>query len=290
MPPALPPGRTTASPARAPRPRDRAARVRFRRALTLMVMTLFAPRLRPAGRRQPRGRPDRACGSGSAARRRSSLVVRRCGLVWHELRLLAGQQHRAARLAPAALMRAGRRLGRALRRRLAARPAADAAHEAAAARWSASTACSASRSPARCSSAPTWSACSATSSSAMFGDGDGHRRPRTAATTCCCSAATPAPDRWGLRPDSHDGRQHRRRDRQDGPVRAAAQHGELPVRQGLGDGTSSSPTATTASGCDLNGVSTWAGDHTELFPASENPGVDATIMALEGITGLKINY
>lgn len=40
----------------------------------------------------------------------------------------------------------------------------------------------------------------------------------------------------------------------------------------------------------LNGVSTWAGDNTGLFPKSDNPGVDATIMAIEGITGLKINY
>src|SRR3954452_19888130 len=40
----------------------------------------------------------------------------------------------------------------------------------------------------------------------------------------------------------------------------------------------------------LNGVSTWAGDNTELFPHSDNPGVDATIMAIEGITGLRINY
>jgi polyisoprenyl-teichoic acid--peptidoglycan teichoic acid transferase len=42
--------------------------------------------------------------------------------------------------------------------------------------------------------------------------------------------------------------------------------------------------------CMLNGVSTWAGDNTELFPKSRNPGVDATIMAVEGITGLEINY
>ena len=42
--------------------------------------------------------------------------------------------------------------------------------------------------------------------------------------------------------------------------------------------------------CMLNGVSTWAGDNTELFPKSKNPGVDATIMAVEGITGLEINY
>jgi len=43
-------------------------------------------------------------------------------------------------------------------------------------------------------------------------------------------------------------------------------------------------------GCYLNGVSTWAGDNTELFPHDKNAGVDATIMAVEGITGLQINY
>jgi LCP family protein required for cell wall assembly len=43
-------------------------------------------------------------------------------------------------------------------------------------------------------------------------------------------------------------------------------------------------------GCYLNGVSTWAGDHTDLFGDSDNPGIDATIMAIEGITDLKINY
>lgn len=40
----------------------------------------------------------------------------------------------------------------------------------------------------------------------------------------------------------------------------------------------------------LNGVSTWAQDNTELFPHTKTPGMDATIMAIEGITGLKINY
>lgn len=42
--------------------------------------------------------------------------------------------------------------------------------------------------------------------------------------------------------------------------------------------------------CYLNGVSTWAGDNPELFGKSANPGIDATIMAIEGITDLKINY
>ncbi len=40
----------------------------------------------------------------------------------------------------------------------------------------------------------------------------------------------------------------------------------------------------------LNGVNTWALDHKALFPGSKHPGIDATIMAIEGVTGLKINY
>ena len=43
-------------------------------------------------------------------------------------------------------------------------------------------------------------------------------------------------------------------------------------------------------GMYLNSVATWALDHTDLFPGSENPGVDATISGVEGITGLRMNY
>ena len=50
------------------------------------------------------------------------------------------------------------------------------------------------------------------------------------------------------------------------------------------------PNGFDCDGCYLNGVSTWAGDHTALFGKSRNPGVDATIMAIEGITDLQINY
>jgi LCP family protein required for cell wall assembly len=50
------------------------------------------------------------------------------------------------------------------------------------------------------------------------------------------------------------------------------------------------PHGFNCEGCYLNGVSTWANDHTGLFPHSEHPGVDATIMGIEGITGLKVNY
>ena len=50
------------------------------------------------------------------------------------------------------------------------------------------------------------------------------------------------------------------------------------------------PDGFSCDGCYLNGVSTWAGDNTRLFGKSDNPGVDATVMAVEGITGLRINY
>jgi LCP family protein required for cell wall assembly len=42
--------------------------------------------------------------------------------------------------------------------------------------------------------------------------------------------------------------------------------------------------------CELNGVNTWVGDHQSLFKGSRDPGMDATISAVEGITGLKVNY
>lgn len=42
--------------------------------------------------------------------------------------------------------------------------------------------------------------------------------------------------------------------------------------------------------CYLNGVSTWALDNPGLFKGAKSPGVDATIMAIEGITDLEINY
>jgi LCP family protein required for cell wall assembly len=43
-------------------------------------------------------------------------------------------------------------------------------------------------------------------------------------------------------------------------------------------------------GCYLNGVNTWANDHADLFHGSKTPGIDATVQAVEAITGLKVNY
>lgn len=50
------------------------------------------------------------------------------------------------------------------------------------------------------------------------------------------------------------------------------------------------PDGFDCDGCYLNGVSTWAGDHTDLFDDADTAGIDATTMAVEGITGLQINY
>ncbi len=43
-------------------------------------------------------------------------------------------------------------------------------------------------------------------------------------------------------------------------------------------------------GCYLNGVNTWAADHTDLFPGVKGPGIEATTQAVEEITGLTVNY
>ena len=42
--------------------------------------------------------------------------------------------------------------------------------------------------------------------------------------------------------------------------------------------------------CELNSLVTWAGDHASLFKGYAQPGVEATEEAVEGITGLKVNY
>lgn len=96
-------------------------------------------------------------------------------------------------------------------------------------------------------------------------------------------------DRWGLRPDSLtvasiDARTGRTvlislpRNMQNFPFARGSV-----MRQQF-------PEGFDCAHCMLNGVYTWALDNKELFGKSKNPGVDATIMAVEGITGLKINY
>ena len=265
--------------------------VQFRRALVLMLMTLVLPGSAQlvAGRKEV-GR--------IALRIWLGLIVHRCscssGSGWCSARSSSGCSPTPSCWAwcGIVLMRDGGRLGLAVRRRLAARRAAGAAAEAAPGDGRHQRRALLLASPGRLLFA-----------SHVVGRAEGlhqrdvHRRPRhrrhtTAATTCCCSAATPAPDRWGLRPDSLTVASIDAEHRQDGAVRAAAQHAELPVRQGLDHGTSSSRTATTAATQLRAELAVHLGRATtrRCSRASTNPGVEATIEAVEGITGLKINY
>ena len=50
------------------------------------------------------------------------------------------------------------------------------------------------------------------------------------------------------------------------------------------------PNGYECDGCELNSLATWAGDNKSLFKGVANPGVEATIEGVEGITGLGINY
>jgi LCP family protein required for cell wall assembly len=50
------------------------------------------------------------------------------------------------------------------------------------------------------------------------------------------------------------------------------------------------PDTYDCSTCELNSLSTWATDHRGLFKGYADPGVEATMEGVEGITGLKINY
>jgi polyisoprenyl-teichoic acid--peptidoglycan teichoic acid transferase len=50
------------------------------------------------------------------------------------------------------------------------------------------------------------------------------------------------------------------------------------------------PSTYDCATCELNSLATWAADHKSLFQGYPNPGVEATMEGVEGITGLSINY
>jgi len=97
-------------------------------------------------------------------------------------------------------------------------------------------------------------------------------------------------DRWGLRPDSLtvasiDADTGRTvlfglpRNMLNFPF----PHGSIMAGQ-FPDGYDCGPT------CELNSLATWAADHAALFKGYPDPGVEATVEGVEGITGLPINY
>ena len=96
-------------------------------------------------------------------------------------------------------------------------------------------------------------------------------------------------DRWGLRPDSltvasideETGQTvlfGLPRNLQDFPFpEGSVMHEQFPDGYDCDD-------------CYLNSLATWARDHEQLFDEYDDPGIEATIEAVEGITGLRINY
>ncbi|WP_183099015.1 LCP family protein [Nocardioides pelophilus] len=95
--------------------------------------------------------------------------------------------------------------------------------------------------------------------------------------------------RWGLRPDSMTVASIDAKSGRTVLIGLPRNMANFPFEEGsvMDD---EFPDGFDCDGCYLNGVSTWAEDHTDLFGDSETPGIDATTMAVEGITGLEINY
>ncbi|THI95544.1 LytR family transcriptional regulator [Nocardioides sp.] len=95
-------------------------------------------------------------------------------------------------------------------------------------------------------------------------------------------------DRWGLRPDSLTVASVDARTGQTVMIGLPRNMQDFPFREGTVM-HEEFPRGFDCDDCYLNGVSTWAQDHTDLFDDEETAGVDATVMAVEGITGLRVN-
>ena len=97
------------------------------------------------------------------------------------------------------------------------------------------------------------------------------------------------PDRWGLRTDSINVASV---DQQTGRTvlfGVPRNMMDFPFPQGS-IMAGQFPDGYNCDTCEVNSLSTWAGDHLDVFKGVRDPGLEATIEGVEGITGLKINY
>jgi polyisoprenyl-teichoic acid--peptidoglycan teichoic acid transferase len=97
------------------------------------------------------------------------------------------------------------------------------------------------------------------------------------------------PDRWGLRTDSINVASI---DQQTGRTvlfGVPRNMMDFPFPKGS-TMAAQFPNGYDCDTCEVNSLSTWAGDHLDVFKGVGNPGLEATIEGVEGITGLKINY
>ncbi len=122
----------------------------------------------------------------------------------------------------------------------------------------------------------------------LFGDGE-VSDPHDGRYNVLLLGADSGAGRWGLRPDSMTVASIDADTGRTVLISLPRNMANFPFREGsVMD--EQFPDGFNCEGCYLNGVSTWAGDNRALFGKSKNPGIDATVMAIEGITDLKINY
>ena len=122
----------------------------------------------------------------------------------------------------------------------------------------------------------------------MFGDGDAAGASAGRYNVLLLGGDAGA-GRWGLRPDSLTVASIDATTGKTVLISLPRNMANFPFREGSVM-AEQFPDGFDCEGCYLNGVSTWAGDHTDLFGDSGQPGVDATLSAVEGITGLDISY
>jgi len=122
----------------------------------------------------------------------------------------------------------------------------------------------------------------------MFGDGDAAGASAGRYNVLLLGGDAGA-GRWGLRPDSLTVASIDATSGRTVLISLPRNMANFPFRDGSVMDRQF-PDGFDCDGCYLNGVSTWAGDHTELFTHTDNPGVDATVSAVEGITDLDISY
>ena len=124
--------------------------------------------------------------------------------------------------------------------------------------------------------------------SAMFGDGVVSAAEHGRYNVLLLGGDSGA-DRWGLRPDSLTVASI---DQETGRTILFGLPRNMtgfPFPEGSVMGEQF-PDGYDCEGCELNSLATWAVDNKELFQGYDDPGVQATIEGVEGITGLTINY
>ena len=266
----------------------RSERVKLRRGLTFLLMTLVLPGLRPGRGRQPPGRPDRAAGLGGAVGRGHPGRALRAGLA-HRRDHRADPPRHAAPRRRALLIALG--VGWALlfldAWRISSPPDLARRHRLGFAMLSIGLAFTVLI--GLVASANVVSAQRELVSSVFAGGGD--KVAKAGRINILLMGGDAGADRTGLRPDSMtvasvDQATGRTvlislpRNLEKAPFPASSpMHKKFPKGFDCPNDV-----------CMLNAVYTYAMGHKELYPKVKNPGAQATKEAIEGVTGLTINY